>query len=91
MPAGRYVRQEHPLWQELHAGVLTTGKLQGALGMQEDYAARIVGSYRVSVLVTPLVCKGWCSCFVLHAQSLMFGLHPSTMQYLEFTGLCTVF
>lgn len=38
----RYVRQEHPLWQELHAGTLTTSKLPGALGMREPAAARAI-------------------------------------------------
>lgn len=40
--ACRYVRQEHALWQELHAGTLTTSKLPGALGMREPTAARAI-------------------------------------------------
>lgn len=39
----RYVRQGTALWDELHAGRITTGCLKGALGFQEDGAHRRLG------------------------------------------------
>ncbi|KAL4440108.1 hypothetical protein ABPG75_003109 [Micractinium tetrahymenae] len=39
----RYVRQDDPLWGQLHEGVLTTGWVRGALGLYERAAAKKVG------------------------------------------------
>ena len=39
----RFVRQGTPLWDDLHAGRLTTGCLTGALGFQEDGVHRALG------------------------------------------------
>ncbi len=39
----RYVRQADPLWDHLHAGMLTTGQLAAALGFYEPAAARRLG------------------------------------------------
>ena len=36
----RFVRQDTALWDELHAGRLTSGKLNAALGFYEPQAAR---------------------------------------------------
>ena len=44
----RYVRQDSALWQELHAGVLTTGKLNSALGLKEPWAARLINGPKAS-------------------------------------------
>lgn len=38
--ACRHVRQESALWDALHAGVLTTSCLNGALGFHEPQAAK---------------------------------------------------
>ncbi|PRW39169.1 Restriction endonuclease type II-like [Chlorella sorokiniana] len=39
----RYVRQDDPLWDQLHAGVLTTGLVRGALGLYEKTTAKKLG------------------------------------------------
>lgn len=39
----RYVRQDDPLWSQLHEGVLTTGRVRGALGLYERSAAKKIG------------------------------------------------
>ena len=44
----RYVRQEDDLWQSLHAGVLTTGRLNQALGLRETMAAHAIDGPKVS-------------------------------------------
>lgn len=44
-----YIRQDEPLWDELHDGVLTSRYLLGALGMREPQAARILGLPRAVV------------------------------------------
>lgn len=40
---GRKVRQESQLWTDLHQGLLTTGKLNAALGFYEPAAAKRLG------------------------------------------------
>ena len=42
----RYVRQGTALWDELHAGRITTGCLKGALGFQEDERAQATRAER---------------------------------------------
>lgn len=39
----RYVRQDSPLWRALHAGVLTSSTLNGALGLYEPAAVARLG------------------------------------------------
>jgi hypothetical protein len=39
----RYVRQDSPLWRALHAGVLTSSTLNGALGVHEPSAIAQLG------------------------------------------------
>ena len=41
--ACRLVRQDSPLWDALHRGVLTSGSLNAALGFYEPYAAKQLG------------------------------------------------
>ncbi len=40
---GRYVRQDSHLWRALHAGVLTSSTLNGALGIYEPAAVTRLG------------------------------------------------
>ncbi|KAK9803265.1 hypothetical protein WJX72_002909 [[Myrmecia] bisecta] len=39
----RYIRQDNPLWDALHSGVLTTGILNGTLGFYEQGASKRLG------------------------------------------------
>lgn len=39
----RMIRQDSQLWDDLHQGVLTTGKLNACLGFYEPQAARRLG------------------------------------------------
>ena len=41
--ARRYVRQDSPVWRALHAGVLTSSTLNGALGVHEPSAVAQLG------------------------------------------------
>ena len=43
VPHSRYVRQDSPLWRALHAGILTSGTLNGALGFHEPTAIARLG------------------------------------------------
>ena len=62
----RYVRQEDELWQELHAGVLTTGKLNNALGLREALAAQAISGPKVR---EPHLSLGYCC---MHAGSTAY-------------------
>ena len=39
----RYVRQDTDLWDALHQGILTTGRLNNALGFYEPLAGKMLG------------------------------------------------
>ena len=53
-----YVRQDEPLWDELHDGVLTSRYLLGALGMREPEAARALGLPR-AVIQPGAIAETW--------------------------------
>ncbi|KAJ9517308.1 hypothetical protein QJQ45_016676 [Haematococcus lacustris] len=44
----RYVRQEERLWEELHAGLITSGKLPDALGLRSSQAVQLLGGFKDS-------------------------------------------
>jgi len=46
----RYVREGDPMWTALHKGMMTTGRLNAALGLYEPHAAKVLG-----------LSKGWVS------------------------------
>ncbi len=51
----RYVRQDSPLWRALHAGVLTSSTLSGALGFYEPAGIARLGLPRHFVSHGPLL------------------------------------
>ncbi len=62
----RYVRQHTALWQDLHRGLVTTGRLKQALGMHEEQAAKIVGFSKAMVRTGTLVCEPKAACMEAH-------------------------
>lgn len=49
----RNVRQDTPLWRELHEGVLTTSRMKYALGFAEPRAARLLRGKHMVCAGTP--------------------------------------
>ncbi|KAK9850983.1 hypothetical protein WJX84_009134 [Apatococcus fuscideae] len=47
--AYRYVRQDSDLWDALHQGILTTGRLNNALGFYEPMAGKMLGVPRTRI------------------------------------------
>lgn len=52
----RFVRQDSALWRALHAGVLTSGTLNGALGFNEPTGVARLGLPRNFISHRPLLC-----------------------------------
>ncbi|KAL0048901.1 hypothetical protein WJX82_001954 [Trebouxia sp. C0006] len=81
----RNVRQESQLWTELHQGLLTTGRLNAALGFYEPAAAKRLG---VATRGDGGIRMAWGS--TQEASALFSVMHLFPDSQLEEVGLCWV-